>query len=123
MQVESRDFIVFIDKGKIEQVIYNLIDNAIKFSHNDSTIFISVKEHHEKIFVSIKDTGIGIPKDSLSKIWDRFYKTDLSRGKDKTGSGLGLAMVKQIALMHGGDVTLQSEIGKGSTFTVDLTME
>ncbi len=120
LQVESRDFIVFIDKGKIEQVIYNLIDNAIKFSHNDSTIFISVKEHHEKIFVSIKDTGIGIPKDSLSKIWDRFYKTDLSRGKDKTGSGLGLAITREIIKNHGENINVISTEGVGTEFVFTL---
>ena len=74
---------VFADLGKIQQVMYNLIDNAIKFSHHDSTIYIQASGRYEKIFVSVKDTGIGIPKDSLKKIWERFYKTDLSRGKDK----------------------------------------
>ena len=77
---------VFADKSKIEQVLYNLLDNAIKFSHPESAIKIETTEKHGKVFVSVKDSGIGIPKDSLRLIFDRFYKTDLSRGKDKKGT-------------------------------------
>lgn len=73
---------VYADLGKIQQVLYNLIDNAIKFSHQDSTIYIQTRIKNEKIFVSVKDTGIGIPKDSVQKVFDRFYKSDLSRGKE-----------------------------------------
>ena len=71
------------DMGKIQQVLYNLMDNAIKFSHRDSVIKIETSEKKNKLFVSVKNTGIGIPKDDLKFIWDRFYKSDLSRGKDK----------------------------------------
>jgi signal transduction histidine kinase len=80
--------------SKIQQVLYNLLDNAIKFSHNNSIIKIETTEKNEKIFVSVKDQGIGIPKDSVDRVFDRFYKTDLSRGKDKKGTGLGLSIVK-----------------------------
>lgn len=80
------------DPDKIQQVLYNLLDNAIKFSHNDSIIKIETTEKSSKVLVSVKDNGIGIPKDSLKLIWDRFYKTDLSRGKDKKGTGLGLSL-------------------------------
>ena len=83
------------DISKIEQVIQNLLDNAIKFSYNNSVIEIRTTERNRKIFVSIKDHGIGIPKDSINKVWDRFYKTDLSRGKDKKGTGLGLQLRKK----------------------------
>ena len=85
---------VHADYGKIQQVLYNLIDNAIKFSHHNATIYLETSARNEKIFVSVKDTGIGIPKDSINKIWERFYKSDLSRGKDKKGTGLGLSIVK-----------------------------
>lgn len=113
--------IVNADLGKITQVIYNLIDNAIKFSHHDSTIFITVSERGEKAFVSVKDTGIGIPKDSLGKIWDRFYKTDLSRGKDKKGTGLGLSIVKDIINSHQENIDVISTEGAGTEFTFSLT--
>ena len=88
------------DKGKIQQVIYNLVDNAIKFSENESSVFVEVSGKNDKIFVSVKDQGIGIPKKELNKIWERFYKSDLSRGKDKKGTGLGLAIVKEVIQAH-----------------------
>lgn len=111
---------VYADLGKIQQVLYNLIDNAIKFSHNDSTIFIQTSVRYEKVFVSVKDTGIGIPKDSVKKIWERFYKTDLSRGKDKRGTGLGLAIVKEIIQAHGENIDVISTEGVGSEFIFTL---
>ena len=111
---------VFVDLGKIQQVMYNLIDNAIKFSHHDSTIYIQASGRYEKIFVSVKDTGIGIPKDSLKKIWERFYKTDLSRGKDKKGTGLGLSIVKEIIQAHGENIDVVSTEGVGTEFIFSL---
>ena len=88
---------VLADKSKIEQVLYNLLDNAIKFSHPDSAIRIETNEKHGKVFVSVKDSGIGIPKDSLRLIFDRFYKTDLSRGKDKKEPGLDFPLQKKLS--------------------------
>ena len=111
---------VYAVLGKIQQVMYNLIDNAIKFSHNNSTIYIQASEKYEKIFISVKDTGIGIPKDSIKKIWDRFYKTDLSRGKDKKGTGLGLAIVKEIIQAHGENIDVISTEGVGTEFIFSL---
>lgn len=108
------------DHDKIQQVIYNLIDNAIKFSNNDSSIIISATERNDKIMVSVKDFGIGIPKDSLSKIWERFYKTDLSRGKDKKGTGLGLSIVKDIINAHKEYIDVVSTEGIGTEFTFAL---
>ena len=111
---------VYADVEKIQQVMYNLIDNAIKFSHNDSVIYIQASEQYEKVFVSVKDTGIGIPKDSLKKIWERFYKTDLSRGKDKKGTGLGLSIVKEILQSHGENIDVISTEGVGTEFIFSL---
>ncbi len=79
----SRVLYVHADRSKIQQVLYNLLDNAIKFSNPQSTVTIETTERGEKIFTSVRDYGIGIPKEDLSKIWERFYKSDLSRGKDK----------------------------------------
>ena len=111
---------VYADLGKIQQVLYNLIDNAIKFSHQDSTIYIQTRIKNEKIFVSVKDTGIGIPKDSVQKVFDRFYKSDLSRGKDKKGTGLGLSIVKEIIQAHGENINVVSTQGVGTEFTFTL---
>ena len=111
---------VYADLGKIQQVLYNLIDNAIKFSHEDSIIYIQTSIRYEKIFISVKDTGIGIPKDSQKKIFERFYKTDLSRGKDKKGTGLGLAIVKEIVQAHGENIDVVSTEGVGTEFIFSL---
>ena len=111
---------VHADMEKIQQVLYNLIDNAVKFSRDDSVIYIETLQKREKIFVSVKDTGLGIPQDSLPKIWERFYKTDLSRGKDKKGTGLGLAIVKEIIQAHGENINVVSTEGVGTEFTFTL---
>ena len=111
---------VWADYGKIQQVLYNLIDNAIQFSHDQSVIYITAQEKGEKIFISVKDTGIGIPRKSIPKIWERFYKTDLSRGKDKKGTGLGLAIVKEIIQAHGENIDCISTEGVGSEFIFSL---
>ena len=100
MILTGNEMYVHADMGKIQQVLYNLMDNAIKFSHHDSVIHIETSEKKNKLFVSVKDTGIGIPKEDLKLIWDRFYKSDLSRGKDKKGTGLGLSIVKEIINAH-----------------------
>nr|WP_330413589.1 sensor histidine kinase [Coprococcus sp. AF21-14LB] len=83
----SRTLSVTADRSKIQQVLYNLLDNAIKFSSPESMITIETTEKGDKVFVSVKDRGIGIPKENIPKVWDRFYKSDLSRGKDKKGTG------------------------------------
>ena len=114
---------VLADMSKIQQVLYNLIDNAIKFSHPDSTITVETTEKNEKVFISVKDTGIGIPKESMKKIWERFYKTDLSRGKDKRGTGLGLAIVKEIISVHNENINVISTEGVGTEFIFTLPLK
>ncbi len=109
------------DMSKIQQVLYNLLDNAIKFSHHDSVIKIETTEKNDKVFVSVKDSGIGIPKDSQKLVFDRFYKTDLSRGKDKKGTGLGLAITKEIILAHNENINVISTEEVGSEFIFTLT--
>jgi signal transduction histidine kinase len=113
---------VYGDKGKIGQIIYNLIDNAIKFSPENSCIFVNVRVKGEKAIISIKDNGCGIDKESLGKIFDRFYKSDTSRGKDKKGSGLGLAIVKEILLAHNENIDVVSTVGVGTEFTFTLQL-
>lgn len=112
--------VVYADRTKIQQVIYNLVDNAIKFTPEGRQIKIQVTEKNDKIFISVKDEGVGIPKDAQKKVFERFYKTDPSRGKDKTGTGLGLAITKEIIKAHGEQITLTSEEGVGSEFIFSL---
>lgn len=108
------------DMVKIQQVLYNLVDNAIKFSHKNSSIKIETIEKSNKLLVSVKDNGIGIPKDSLKLIWNRFYKTDLSRGKDKKGTGLGLSIAKEIIQSHNENINVVSTEGVGTEFIFTL---
>ncbi len=110
------------DMAKIQQVLYNLIDNATKFSNKNSAITIETSIQNEKVFISVKDSGIGIPSESLKKIWERFYKTDLSRGKDKTGTGLGLAIVKEIVQAHSENINVISTEGVGTEFIFTLPL-
>ena len=116
----SRNLLVDADKRKIQQVLYNLLDNAIKFSNPESDIVIETTERGDKVFISVKDNGIGIPRDGLNKIWERFYKSDLSRGKDKKGTGLGLAIVKEAIQAHGENINVISTEGVGTEFIFSL---
>lgn len=112
--------LVYADRRKIQQVLYNLLDNAIKFSENDSTVTVEVSEKGEKFYISVKDTGVGIPRRELGKIWERFYKSDLSRGKDKKGTGLGLAIVKEAIAAHDEHINVVSTEGVGTAFIFSL---
>ncbi len=116
----GEEMYVVADVDKIQQVLYNLLDNAIKFSHHNSIIKIETSEKHNKVFVSVKDSGIGIPKDDLKLIWERFYKSDLSRGKDKKGTGLGLSITKEIIRSHGENINVISTEGVGTEFIFSL---
>ena len=116
----ARHLNVYADRKKIQQVLYNLIDNAIKFSDSDSSITVETTDRGDKVYISVKDYGIGIPRDSLNKIWERFYKTDASRGKDKKGTGLGLSIVKEAIQAHGENINVISTEGVGTEFIFSL---
>ena len=120
---ESEDQNVYADEKRIEQVLHNLIDNAIKFSNSGSSIDISTHLRNERVFVSVADHGIGISKEDIGKIWNRFYKSDASRGKDKKGTGLGLAIVREIIQAHGEsiDVVSTPDVGTEFIFTLQAT--
>ena len=111
------------DMEQIQQVLYNLLDNAIKFSKNDSSIRFSTSLKNGRIFVSIKDFGAGIPKSNLPRIWDRFYKSDSSRGRDRSGTGLGLAIVKHIVSRHNAELEITSDEGIGTRISVIFPMQ
>ena len=117
----EKEIWVKADKQKIQQVLHNLVDNAIKFSNEDSRVEVTVTAREGKAYVSVRDYGIGIPKDALNQVWERFYKTDLSRGKDKKGTGLGLSITKQIINAHDEKIIVDSTVGEGTEFTFSLT--
>lgn len=118
--LSGKELFVRADMEQIQQVLYNLMDNAIKFSHNNSSIILETTEKNGKVFISVKDHGSGIPKESLAKIWDRFYKIDTSRGKDRKGTGLGLAIVKEIINAHDQHINVISTEGVGTEFIFTL---
>lgn len=117
----GEQLLVSADLEKIQQVLYNLIDNAVKFSRDSSSIRIETSIRHGKVHVSVRDHGCGIPASSLNKIWERFYKTDTSRGRERKGNGLGLAIVKEIINLHNQNITVVSTEGVGTEF--DFTLE
>jgi signal transduction histidine kinase len=98
----------------------NLVDNAIKYTPNGGEVKLSLERDVTWVRVAIADSGVGIPAQDLPKIFDRFYRVDKARSRDKGGTGLGLAICKWIAEAHGGRVEVTSQVGKGSTFTVWL---
>lgn len=120
LYLAGKELYVRADMEQIQQVVYNLLDNALKFSSNNSCIILETSEKNGKVFVSIKDHGSGIPKEKLSKIWERFYKLDSSRGKDRFGTGLGLSIVKEIINAHGQNINVISTEGVGTEFIFTL---
>ncbi len=109
------------DKDAITRVVINLLDNAIKFSNPDGEISVDVKQRSGKVYVSFKNSGAGIEASDIKHIFDKFYKTDKSRGLDKKGIGLGLYLVKNIMVLHGETIDVKSEPGKFTEFTFTLT--
>lgn len=108
------------DQGRLEQVLLNLLENAIKYTPDNGRIRLFAEENGEFIRVSVADTGIGIPFKDLPRIFERFYRVDEARTREQGGTGLGLAIVKHIVQLHGGDVAVSSETGKGSVFSFTL---
>ena len=117
LEVLNTDFSYYLDKEKIKQVLLNLLDNAYKYSPQDSLVTMGVTEEGDSIRFWVSDQGPGIPKDEQKDIWKRFHKVDKARTPDKkNGSGLGLSIVKEIIEQHQGEVFVNSQVGEGSTF-------
>jgi two-component system phosphate regulon sensor histidine kinase PhoR len=111
---------VFADRRRLGQIVRNLADNAIKFSPEQGTVTLRAAREDGQTFLAVDDEGPGIPRSEREKIFQRFYQVDRSRSKTRPGSGLGLAIVKHLVQLHGGEVSVQSEPGRGSTFRVTL---
>lgn len=109
-----------IDKEKFAQVIINILSNAIKYNNGNNEIYIRVFKKNNSINISIKDSGIGIPKSEYKNIFERFYRLDKSRGANEKGAGVGLTIAKSIVNAHGGEIEVYSEINKGSEFIISL---
>lgn len=119
LELDTGSFSVFADPGKIEQVLDNLVSNALKYT-GKGEIRISCREEGDGVRVAVSDTGIGISEEHLSRLFDRFYRTDKARSRDKGGTGLGLAVVRSILEAHGTSVDVESRPGQGSVFSFTL---
>ncbi len=117
---ENKKCYVFADEEKIEQVLTNLLVNAIKYSKDKGKIEISCSESGNKYRIEIMDNGIGISKENLERIFERFYRIDRDRSRKKGGTGLGLSIVKHILEAHDESITVESQLGKGSLFSFSL---
>jgi PAS domain S-box-containing protein len=117
---ELEEKIIACDADKIERIMLNLLSNAVKFTNNGGTIAVYMKEEKKHIFISVSDTGIGIPEDKLKTVFERFVQVDKSFVRNCEGSGIGLSIVKSLIDLHGGSVELKSEVNKGTTFEIRL---
>jgi two-component system, OmpR family, sensor histidine kinase SenX3 len=113
---------VACDRRQVVSAIYNLLDNAVKYSERDSTIDVSAQVNGDRVEVSVRDHGIGIPTRDLERIFERFYRVDRARSRETGGTGLGLSIVRHVAQSHGGEVAVVSREGEGSRFTLSLPL-
>ncbi len=123
LEIKSyRDIVAMIDETKIYLVLMNLIENAIKYNHLNGKVTVSINADHRDMIIKVTDTGIGIPQDSVNKVFERFYRVDKTRSRDTGGTGLGLNIVHKTVLMHGGSIKCSSIEDQGTTFTVRLPL-
>lgn len=111
---------VMADQRALERILLNLVENAIKYSEDESEVRITARRHHDRLSILVEDQGLGIPKEDQTRIFERFYRVDKARSRKAGGTGLGLSIVKHLVLGHGGEVWVDSEPGRGSTFFFTL---
>ncbi|MFQ5835952.1 MAG: sensor histidine kinase, partial [bacterium] len=114
---------LWTDKGKMELLFSNLMSNAVKYTPSGGKISLKVSKENSEVKIEISDTGIGIPEEDLSKIFEEFYRAENAKKVEREGTGLGLPIVKRIVETYGGKVKVKSEVRKGTTFSFDLTIE
>ncbi len=124
LEVEpGKNYATLADRQKIYRVCQNLIFNAVKYNHNGGEVIVGIKSSKNQIQVDVKDNGLGIPPEDLKRIFERFYRVEKSRSKEKGGTGLGLAIVKHILEGHKSKISVSSTVGKGSIFSFQLPLE
>ncbi len=119
-QITEHPTYVDIDRDKLTQVLDNIISNAMKYSPEGGNITVTLLHQGHNVRVSISDEGMGIPRESQSKIFDRFYRVDKARARSVGGTGLGLAIAKEMVHAHGGEIWVESEDGQGTTIYFTL---
>lgn len=120
LTVKGEPSLIEVDRERILQVVINLLSNAIKYTGEGGHITLEILDTPEESILQVTDDGIGIPQEEIPLIFERFYRTDKSRSRKTGGAGIGLTIVKSIVSAHGGTITAESEVDKGSTFTVIL---
>ena len=120
LAVEGESVTVGVPMSRLKELLFNLMGNGIKYSENGGTVTTRVHVQDGKAVISVEDHGIGIPEEDQSRVFERFYRVEKGRARKNGGTGLGLAIVKHITQLYGGTVSLESQVGKGSTFTVIL---
>lgn len=118
LEFSGGECVIEANRGMVEELLYNLVDNAIRYNRRGGKVFVAVEECGEQVCLSVKDTGIGISKEHQERIFERFYRVDKSRSRETGGTGLGLAIVRHIASCHGARIALESEQGKGTKIRV-----
>ena len=118
----ENEIITYIDNSKIEKIITNILSNAFKFTPEGGLIDVNVLKDKEYVNVSVRDTGIGIPKEKVQNIFNRFYQVDRSHKREQEGSGIGLALAKELIELHKGKITVESEEGRGTNFTISIPL-
>ncbi|MEO8457048.1 MAG: ATP-binding protein [Chloroflexota bacterium] len=109
-------------RDRLREVLVTLVDNAIKYTDAGGRVVLAVERRHRKAVVTVSDTGAGIPSDSLKHIFERFYRVDKARTRDEGGTGLGLAIARHMVAAHGGDIRIDSDVGKGTRITIELRL-
>ena len=122
-ETQSHDDVVEADPDMITQCVINLMSNAMRYTPEGGWVVVSVLSDRKHVSIAVSDTGIGIAKDDLSRIFGRFWRADASRAREAGGLGVGLAVTKQIVERHHGYISVESELGKGTTFTIHLPRE
>src|SRR5881398_2793640 len=120
LQVPDNFPAVLADERRLEEVVHNLLDNAVQYSHQNGRILIQARAPDQEVVLSVRDEGVGIAANDLPRIFERFYRADRARSRELAGTGLGLSIVKHIAQLHGGRVEAESVIGQGTTIRVIL---
>ena len=108
------------DRERVHQVLFNLLENAVRFTPSGGAVTVSAHRHNGSVEVHVADTGVGIPAEHLPRLFERFYRADPSRSREDGGTGIGLAIARSVVEAHGGHIRAKSELGKGSVFTFDL---
>lgn len=119
---EARELPIYLDREKMDKVLHNLLSNAFKFTNEGGQVILNLKSTEKHGVIIVKDNGIGIPSDQVSKIFDRFYQIDSSKTRGYEGTGVGMAIAKELVELHHGTITVESKEGQGSTFTVQLRL-